>query len=130
MIHQGQPDRRLTDPYPGDEGTSRVVWVTARPSADVITRTGWHPASTVATTDRAGSVSARWTLITVRVPGTSGPGTAAILARRAEAAGRAVDRLRRGNRAVADSSLVAYSHRPSGDTARPTGASPTGIAPR
>src|SRR5580693_9263243 len=74
---------------------ARAVTQTSRPSADVITRTGLHPAATVATTDAAGSVSARAKLITVSVP-TLPFGLSAI------------------------TSLVAYSQRPSGETAMPT----------
>ena len=58
----------------------------------------------MATTDAAGSVSARATLTTVSVP-TFPCGFCAI------------------------TSLVTYSHRPSGEIAMPTGAIPTGMVP-
>ncbi len=84
---------------------------TSVPSLDVITRTGWQPASTVATTDAAGSVSARRreTAVSVPCPASSLLDEVALV-------GSAI-------------SLVAYSQRPSGETASPTGASPSGMAP-
>ena len=65
---------------------ARAVTQTCVPFAAVTTRTGWQPASTVATTECAGSVSARCKSISVSVPaGSSGtiPARAAWLAERA-----------------------------------------------
>ena len=94
---------------------ARAVTHSCVPSAAVVTRTGWQPASTVATTDAAGSVSARRRSITVSVPSDSAPpgpamGLAAPVPRAAI-------------------SLVAYSQRPPGDTVMPTGASSRGMLP-
>jgi len=91
---------------PSSRSLSRAVTQTTLPSAEVITRTGLQPAATVATTEAAGSVSARRRSMTVRVPW-----------------------LRALTGAARATSLVAYSHRPSGDTARPTGAWPAGMSP-
>src|SRR5579875_222050 len=78
----------------------RAATHTSAPLTEVMTRTGPQPAGAAATTDPAGSVSALATLTSVSVPCP-----------------------------LADFSLVAYSHWPSGDTAIPTGASPSGMSP-
>jgi hypothetical protein len=53
---------------PSSRSLSLAVTQTTPPSAEVITRTGLQPASTVLTTEAAGSVSARARLMTVSVP--------------------------------------------------------------
>jgi hypothetical protein len=76
---------------------------TTLPSADVRTRPGLQPAATVATTARAGSISAAATLTTCSEP----YGIPALAA-----------------------SLVTYSQRPSGENPIPTGSRSVGMAPR
>lgn len=66
---------------------ARAVIQTCVPFAVVITRTGWQPAFTVATTECAGSVSARRRLISVSVPGGSPGGIPVRATRLAEGDG-------------------------------------------
>ncbi len=102
--------RSLAAEKPSSVSLALAVTQTTLPSADVMTRTGWQPALTMTTTERPGSVSARRMLMTCSVPWPPRPP-------------------RPDGRAPSASSLVAYSHRPSGDTARPTGAWPAGMSP-
>ena len=89
---------------------SRAVTHTVPPLAEVTTRTGLQPASTLDTTECAGSVSALYRLITDSDPWAppAAPGP-----------------FRWGR----FTSLVAYSPSPSGATAIPTGAIPMGMFP-
>jgi hypothetical protein len=100
----GEPSARLLAEKASSASLARAVTQTTRPLSEVITRTGLHPAGTRRMTECAGSVSARATLITLSEPTSLWPRELM-------------------------TSLVEYSHLPSGETASPTGASWAGIAP-
>ncbi|HXF20296.1 MAG TPA: hypothetical protein VN597_07545 [Streptosporangiaceae bacterium] len=60
--------RRRPAENPSSALLPRAVTHTTWPLAEVMTRTGWQPAATVDTTACAGSVAARGTLMTERLP--------------------------------------------------------------